>query len=115
MNIRRDYILTLPKHTEEKQLSEELPEFRKHFKAFKRERSQIERVFGLVLSKFMILQAGFKGRGPNRSIRLGQIFTLACQLTNLSFEFENYPNSKNVNIVDKNPPQNYEDLLNRCI
>ena len=95
-------------------IANDLPEFAKHLKAFKAERSQIERTFGLVLSKFKILTVAFKGRGPDRVKRFGQIFLLACQLTNLAFEFKKSSNNNVVNMVDSNPSLNFDDLLKRC-
>ena len=96
----------MPRIDDEKKIMLEFPEFEKYAGAFKTERSAIERVFGLVLKKFRILAIPFNGRGPDRVERLGQIFTLACQLTNLSFAYECKDNMVNANV-----PTHFNELL----
>ena len=113
MSVNRDWIITLPRKNEEKQFVEEFPEFEKYVKAFKRERSQIERAFGVALSKFSILNKAYRGRGK-RYLRLGQIALFAAQITNLIFAYEKFENCERTSLVDLNPPRDFSELLSRC-
>ena len=87
--------------------------FRKHVKAFKSERSQIERAFGMILRKWSILAKPFRGRGK-RYLRLGQIVLLGCQLTNLVFALEETQKQKS-NMVNLDPPKTFSDILDRLM
>ena len=113
MNLNRDYVVTLDKKKEEKAFLKMFPEFRKHVKAFKSERSQIERAFGMILKKWNILGKPFRGRG-RRYTRLGQIVVLGCQLTNLCFALQEMQKKKS-NMVNANPAKTFTALLNRLM
>lgn len=108
--VNRDYIITLDKKKEQDIFIKLFPEFRKHVKAFKSERSQIERAFGMILRKWRILAQPFRGRGK-RYLRLGQIVLLGCQLTNLVFTYEKTLKQKK-NMINTNPHKTFSALLN---
>ena len=112
LNFNKNWILTISNKIGEKRFVEDLPEFVKYLQAFKSERGQIERVFGLVIGRFNILQKPFKGRGL-RYERLSQIVLLSLQLTNLLFKYNQSINAKKTNMVQNNPPANFNELLKR--
>ena len=112
-NLNREYVVTLDKKKEQELFLELFPEFRKHVKAFKSERSQIERAFGMILRKWNILAKPFRGRGQ-RYIRLGQIVLLGCQLTNLVFALQEM-NKQKKNMVNMNPAKTFNALLDRLM
>ena len=109
MNFPREWITTIQNKNIELELTKNKPEFVPYLKAFKAERSQIERVFGLIITKFNILQKPFKGRG-DRYTRLAQIFLLATQLTNFIFKYEQITENK-TSLVKENPPKKFSELL----
>ena len=113
LNFNKNWIVTLANKLGEAQFERELPELKSYLQAFKSERGQIERVFGLVINRFNILQKPFKGRGL-RYNRLSQIVLLSLQLTNLVFKFNQSLDPQNTtNMVQKNPPADFNDLLRR--
>jgi len=106
--------MTLPEHKKEKEIVNEAPQMKKYFKAFKRERAQIEQNFGRLVGFFGILGKPFKGRG-RRYTKLGQMVLLGTQLINLNFEYEKSVNDqKSKSFVEANPPKNFAELLKRC-
>ena len=113
LNLNRHYVVTLDKKKEQDSFLRLFPEFRKHVKAFKSERSQIERAFGMILRKWSILAKPFRGRGK-RYLRLGQIVLLGCQLTNLVFALEETQKQKS-NMVNLDPPKTFSDILDRLM
>lgn len=110
-NLNVDFVVTLPDFKNEKTFIEKNPKYKIVVKAWKAQRSQIERVFGLVFKKFDILTSRFKGRGM-RTERLGQIVLLAFILTNVWFAYENKKLGRK-NLVNKNPSNSYKEYLHR--
>jgi len=114
LKIEKKFIMTLPEHKKEKEIVNEAPQMKKYFKAFKRERAQIEQNFGRLVGFFGILGKPFKGRG-RRYTKLGQMVLLGTQLINLNFEYEKSVNDqKSKSFVEANPPKNFAELLKRC-
>ena len=114
MKIEKKFVLTLPEHKKEKEIVNEAPQMKPYFKAFKRERAQIEQNFGRLVNFFTILGKPFKGRGQ-RYTKLGQMLILGSQLINLTFEYEKSVDSqKSRSFVEANPPKNFFELLKKC-
>ena len=91
--------MTLPNFNNERAFLNKFPHLKKKVQNWKKTRSEIERVFGIVLAKFQILSLPFKGRGMSIT-RLGQIITLAMMLTNMTLEYER-KNSQRIKLVEK--------------
>ena len=110
LNLNKPWILTIANKNVERRFLNDLPEFEPFVRAFKKERGQIERVFGVGISRWNILQKPFKGRGL-RYDRIAQIFLLTLQLTNLIFKFDKSQNPTKTNLVDNSPPRSFTDIL----
>jgi len=110
MHTPRPWIVALPQKKKEQDFISINPHAEPYLKAFKYRRSMIERVFGIMVTKWSILQKAYKGRGPNKYLRLGQIVLICAQLTNLVFMFEKITKNKK-NMVNKNPPSNFAEML----
>lgn len=107
----RDWIVALPSKKKEDEFMSRNPYATPHLKAFKYRRSMVERVFGHEIAMWNILQKPYKGRGPDKYLRLGQIFLICAQLTNLKFMFDKATKNKS-NVVNNNPPKTFADVLN---
>ena len=87
-NLKLDCVLTLPSKKEVKAFVEEFEEYGNMVKVWQQQRATIERVFGIVVNKWMILKNVFRGRGDFSIERLNEIIILAMQLTNIAHRFE---------------------------
>ena len=112
VNLNKDWIITIANKSKEEQFLKTLPEFRGFVKAFKSERGRIERVFGVAVSRWNILQKPWKGRGL-RYDRFAQIVLLILQLTNLVFKYEKSLDPSKTNLVQVEQPADFNELLKK--
>lgn len=84
------FILAMPKIKDFAKITDE--RFRRQIKLLQKERSDIERVFGVTATCFQILKKDWNGRGKNLDkvvLRAGQVHKFCAIMMNLKFEIDN--------------------------